>query len=343
MMSRSILPLVAVLAAGAANAQEMQPSFEDLERRFQSADTDHRASIAEAWGKKREPRAVGLLARALASDAAAQVRTKAAWALGAIAASEATSALARALEADAEGKVRYWAAWALGRLGGTGGTSALERALSDRDASVRAQAATALGAVGDRAATAALGKALRDRVKQVRTAAVLSLQKLGAGDDFIRNNLPPEDRGGDLTAERKSHAAAFGLGLLGAGLVYADKPAAGWSLLGTFVVGVGLMAGSASGAFDTRTICQDGTELLPGRTEPCGFSTQEARSPGKKAAFLAGAILGGSAWLVNLIWSQVAVTRYNQRLDDVRRTSWRVEPFFQLSADARLFGASVRF
>jgi HEAT repeat protein len=50
------------------------------------------------------------------TDASADVREQAAWALGAIGDPKATSGLAKALK-DADARVRRQAAWALGAIG----------------------------------------------------------------------------------------------------------------------------------------------------------------------------------------------------------------------------------
>jgi HEAT repeat protein len=74
-------------------------------------------------------------------------RRNAAWALGALNASDAVDGLIGAL-GDAAASVRKQAAWALGAIGDSRAVTPLTRSLKDPDAGVRKQAAWALGAIG---------------------------------------------------------------------------------------------------------------------------------------------------------------------------------------------------
>ena len=75
-------------------------------------------------------------------------RRNAAWALGALDASEAVPALIEALK-DTDAGVREQVAWALGAIGDRRAVDGLVAALTDGVAGVRKQAAWALGAIGD--------------------------------------------------------------------------------------------------------------------------------------------------------------------------------------------------
>jgi hypothetical protein len=335
--------LWACVAASAAEPLDKR-SFEDLSRLFQESDVSLRVSIAEVWGKRREAKAVGVLARALGADGSAEVRTKAAWALGAMGAEGALDALRRSVQGDAESSVRYMAAWALGRLGNRDATLALSRALEDRDTAVRAQAAKSLGRLGDRAAVPALRRTLRDRAPQVRTAAVLALQRLGLSDAAIRRDLPREDAGGAIVAERKSQGAGIALGFLGAGLIYADRPVLGWTTLGLELAGIGLMlVASSNGAFRSELVCPE-TGMPPSPGAPCaGLPVDRDLKPGYKTLFITGLIVAAGAWLTSVVGTPLAITSYNNRIDEAKRAQVRFEPFFELRADAKVVGATIRF
>lgn len=334
----------ALLCAPAAALAEIplhKQSFEDLSRRFGSAGPDTRLAIVEIWVKQREQKAIGLLTSALGADRSARVRTRAAFALGAMSAATSTAALRHAVVHDADGRVRNMAAWALGRMGSRDAVPELIRALSDADVSVRTQAAISLGQIGDRGrATEALAKALRDPARQVRTAATVALQKLGLPDSFIRERLPSEDRGRAIVAERKSQGAGFGLALIGAGLLYAGKPVAGWIVEGLFVAGIGMLAGGLAGdPFKTETVCP-----APGPGGGCTvLPTTRRVNSGAFNLVLGGAILAGGAWLTGLVATPIVITRHNRRIDEARRARISVEPFIDLRADARVFGATLRF
>jgi HEAT repeat protein len=105
-------------------------------------------------------------------------RRNAAWALGALDASEAVPALIEALK-DTDAGVREQVAWALGAIGDHRAVDGLIAALADSAAGVRKQAAWALGAIGDRRAVAGLTRALKDTEAAVRKQAAWALGAIG--------------------------------------------------------------------------------------------------------------------------------------------------------------------
>jgi HEAT repeat protein len=105
-------------------------------------------------------------------------RKNAAWALGALDASEAVPALIEALK-DTDAGVREQVAWALGAIGDRRGVDGLVGALSDSVAGVRKQAAWALGAIGDARAVQGLMRALKDGDAGVRKQAAWALGAIG--------------------------------------------------------------------------------------------------------------------------------------------------------------------
>jgi len=68
-------------------------------------------------GEIESPRAIMPLADVLLNDPVAEVRAKAAWALGEIEDPRATEALSKAMKDDND-EVRRMAIWALGQIGG---------------------------------------------------------------------------------------------------------------------------------------------------------------------------------------------------------------------------------
>lgn len=105
-------------------------------------------------------------------------RKNAAWALGAMDASEAVPALIDALK-DTDAGVREQVAWALGAIGDRRGVDGLVAALGDSVAGVRKQAAWALGAIGDKRAVQGLMRALKDADAGVRKQAAWALGAIG--------------------------------------------------------------------------------------------------------------------------------------------------------------------
>ena len=105
-------------------------------------------------------------------------RRNAAWALGALDASEAVPALIEALK-DTDAGVREQVAWALGAIGDRRAVDGLIGALTDTAPGVRRQSAWALGAIGDRRAVSALTKCLKDAEAGVRKQAAWALGAIG--------------------------------------------------------------------------------------------------------------------------------------------------------------------
>ena len=137
------------------------------------SDAEVRERAAQALGRHRVGDAVAALGMAL-GDEAAEVRERAAWALGRIRDAEAVPALGRALD-DAEPDVREQAAWALGRIRDAQAVPALGRALDDAEPDVRQQAAWALGMIRDAEAVPPLVAGLRDPDQEVREQAAWAL------------------------------------------------------------------------------------------------------------------------------------------------------------------------
>jgi len=131
------------------------------------------ASVLVAIGAPSQP----VLLKALGGPAWA-ARKNAAWALGALDASEAVPALIEALK-DADAGVREQVAWALGAIGDHRAVDGLVGALSDSAAGVRKQAAWALGAIGDHRAVQGLMRALKDTDAGVRKQSAWALGAIG--------------------------------------------------------------------------------------------------------------------------------------------------------------------
>jgi HEAT repeat protein len=105
-------------------------------------------------------------------------RRNAAWALGAMDASEAVPALIEALR-DTDAGVREQVAWALGAIGDRRAVDGLVGALGDSAPGVRKQAAWALGCIGDTRAVQGLMRALKDADAGVRKQAAWALGSIG--------------------------------------------------------------------------------------------------------------------------------------------------------------------
>jgi len=344
----SLAAVFAICLAAAlpdASAQLAKRKFEDLVKILSAQDARDRVWAAETLGKQREDQASDVLAKTLGSDTAHTVRNKAAWALGTIGSTgpAATNALQKAVVSDSDAGVRYMAAWALGRTAQKSSSTALQQALKDQDVAVRAQAAKSLADVGDKGAIPALKASLSDKADQVRLGAISSLRKLGMSDSDLRAALPQSDQSRAIVAERKSQGVGFALGALGAGLIYAGKPVLGWTTLAVEAIGVGLLVvGLTGGGLDTRNICPSTGE--PVGPMGCGsdLPTTQNVNPGKRTMVFVGAVLAAGAWLTSIIGTPLAITKYNQRVDDAKR-SWSIEPYFELRADQKVFGATLRF
>jgi HEAT repeat protein len=131
------------------------------------------ASALVAIGSPSQP----ALLKALAGPAWVG-RRNAAWALGALDASEAVPALIEALK-DTDAGVREQVAWALGAIGDRRAVDGLVGALADSAPGVRKQAAWALGALGDPRAVQGLMRSLKDADAGVRKQAAWALGAIG--------------------------------------------------------------------------------------------------------------------------------------------------------------------
>jgi HEAT repeat protein len=105
-------------------------------------------------------------------------RKNAAFALGALDASEAVPALIDALK-DTDAGVREQVAWALGAIGDRRAVDGLVGALADSAPGVRKQSAWALGAIGDKRAVQGLMRVLKDTDAGVRKQAAWALGAIG--------------------------------------------------------------------------------------------------------------------------------------------------------------------
>ena len=105
-------------------------------------------------------------------------RRNAAWALGALDASEAVPALIEALK-DTDAGVREQVAWALGAIGDRRAVDGLVAALGDSAPGVRKQSAWALGSLGDKRAVQGLMRVLKDADAGVRKQAAWALGSIG--------------------------------------------------------------------------------------------------------------------------------------------------------------------
>ena len=135
-----------------------------------------RDRAAWALGELEEPAAVPALVRAL-GDSDAAVREKAAWALGEIEEPSAVPALTAALK-DGDLKLRRMAAWALGEIEDASAIPGLVAALKDNDTQLRSKTAWALGEIEDARAVPGLVQALQDSHWEVRKMAAWALGEI---------------------------------------------------------------------------------------------------------------------------------------------------------------------
>lgn len=144
------------------------------------ADADLRATACWALGRLGDQGAVTSLLRAL-DDSDARVRAQSAHALGEIAAPETVERLGRMLTEDVHLDAREEAAWALGALGAPAAVEPLLAVLADGGASerLRGTCAEALGELGDERALSPLIVALSDPCAEVRFFAASALGHLG--------------------------------------------------------------------------------------------------------------------------------------------------------------------
>ena len=150
-------------------------------------DAEVRERAARALGRSRVSEAAPALRTAL-RDENAEVRERAAWALGRIRDEAAVDGLVGLLD-DPEPDVRERAAWALGMLRIPAAVDGLVAALDDADEDVQERIAWALGRIGDERATDGLITALDRVAGDALEEAIEALGRIGgdrAMDALIR-------------------------------------------------------------------------------------------------------------------------------------------------------------
>ena len=156
----------------------------DLLKALKDKDADVRLKAAEALGKLGDAQAVELLIEVLNYDEDSDVRQEAAWALGQIDDPRTIDPLSYASVKDANGYVRDEAYEALQKnaIGGntkdTRSVDPIIGALKDEDQRVRDRAAQALGQLKNAAATDSLIEALNDENSDVRQEAAWALGQI---------------------------------------------------------------------------------------------------------------------------------------------------------------------
>jgi HEAT repeat protein len=143
---------------------------------LKDSDAEVRERAAWALGKERAARAVDALVGAL-KDAEPGVREQAAWALGQIRAAQAIEALSGALK-DQSADVAERAAWALGQIRNPSSVAGLIAGLGHPEPDVREQIAWALGQIRDRQAVQGLVRLLDDAEPDVREQAAWALGQI---------------------------------------------------------------------------------------------------------------------------------------------------------------------
>ncbi len=154
-----------------------------------------REQAVSLLGRMRYEPAIDQYIELALNDEVAEVRERAAWALGMVRSSKAAEVLSRVLQ-DPDPDVREQAAWALGMLQDESSVDALGNALiEDDDADVREQAAWALGMIRDSRSLDALAKALTDEDPDVREQAAwaLGMMRADASVDALMGALSDED------------------------------------------------------------------------------------------------------------------------------------------------------
>jgi len=152
-------------------------------------DAEVRRKAAEALGDIADPQAVESLLIAIKDESAA-VRAQAASALGSIGDPRSLDMLISALK-DSEPSVRRATMWALHALGDSRSVQPLIQALNDPDPDARFVAVSVLGELADARATAALTAALNDPGSDIQSMAGEALGKIGgqAADSLYRAAL----------------------------------------------------------------------------------------------------------------------------------------------------------
>jgi hypothetical protein len=128
-----------------------------------STDNEYEPLSLEQWiAKTREMEdAEKLLQEILANDPSGGYRSRSAMVLGFVGTHDSVGVLLKALETDAETRVRWNAANALGRLGVVDAIDALCSATESEDQNVRANCCIALGELGGDRAIQCLRKMLK--------------------------------------------------------------------------------------------------------------------------------------------------------------------------------------
>lgn len=145
--------------------------------------SDHEANVrskaAEALGNINHEKAAESLIQVLC-DKSPEVRSSAAKALGKIGNGTVVNSLIQALS-DQNSDVRYRAAEALGKIGGERAIIFLITALFDQNSSVRSYSAEALGKIGDEKVVDSLVQSLFDQYSYIRSKVAEALGKIGGG------------------------------------------------------------------------------------------------------------------------------------------------------------------
>lgn len=155
---------------------ELAPTLRELLR---STIVEHRWHAASLLGKAQDASAVDALVQLLEKDPDADVRRKAALALGHIGDRAAYAPLFASLKDDYFG-VRAHAAWGLGLLGDSAAFEALVALLDDNYAYTAAMAARALGLLGDPRAVPELERRFDKAPPSVKRELDRALARLGA-------------------------------------------------------------------------------------------------------------------------------------------------------------------
>jgi len=144
---------------------------------LQDANAEVRSRAAHALGGLEAKKAAPEVAKLL-EDKIADVRSSAAWTLGKLEAKETAPEIARLLK-DGDAGVRSIAVRVLGELGAKETAPEIVKLLKDEDADVRSRAAEALGSLGVNETASGIVKLLKDKDAQVRGRAAAALGRLG--------------------------------------------------------------------------------------------------------------------------------------------------------------------
>ena len=156
------------------------PAVPGLLQALRHADWKTRKFAAHAFGETDRITEVGTAVSALVAtlrDGHAEVRDRAAWALGELEDPSAIPGLLTALK-DTDTELRSKAAWALGEIEDARAVQGLVQALKDSHWEVRKMAAWALGEIEDISAIEPLQAARYDANVEVREAVVHALREL---------------------------------------------------------------------------------------------------------------------------------------------------------------------